>query len=99
MRQRERLKRAMRSYGPPLPAGAKRPAPLDLSAVAGRGVKDVLRATLATIDADRAAEAAAAKPEPGLDGVRDRLRVGPAAGAGQPRGGMIVTTKLTGWSL
>ena len=32
----------MRTYGPPLAAGAKRAAPLELSAVAGRGVKDVL---------------------------------------------------------
>jgi GTP-binding protein len=63
-RQRERLKRAMRSYGPPIAAGAKRGAPLELSAVAGRGVKEVLRAALAAIDAGRAQEAAAAKPEP-----------------------------------
>ncbi len=62
--QKERLKRAMRAYGPPLAAGAKRAAPLELSAVAGRGVKDVLRAALAAIDAGRAQEAAAAKPEP-----------------------------------
>ncbi len=62
--QKERLKRAMRTYGPPLAAGAKRAAPLELSAVAGRGVKDVLRAALAAIDAGRAQEAAAAKPEP-----------------------------------
>ncbi len=62
--QKERLKRAMRTYGPPLAAGATRAAPLELSAVAGRGVKDVLRAALAAIDAGRAQEAAAAKPEP-----------------------------------
>jgi GTP-binding protein len=62
--QKERLKRAMRSYGPPLAAGARRAAPLELSAVTGRGVKDVLRAALAAIDAGRAQEAAAAKPEP-----------------------------------
>jgi len=62
--QKERLKRAMRAYGPPLAAGAKRAAPLELSAVTGRGVKEVLRAALAAIDAGRAQEAAAAKPEP-----------------------------------
>ncbi|MGD0188182.1 MAG: GTPase ObgE [Roseiarcus sp.] len=62
--QKERLKRAMRAYGPPLAAGARRAAPLELSAVTGRGVKDVLRAALAAIDAGRAQEAAAAKPEP-----------------------------------
>ncbi|MGD1036977.1 MAG: GTPase ObgE [Roseiarcus sp.] len=63
-KQRERLRRAMRSYGPPLAPGAKRAPPLDLSAVAGRGVKEVLRAILAAIDAGRAREAAEAKPEP-----------------------------------
>ncbi len=62
--QRERLKRAMRAYGPPLAAGARRAAPLELSAVAGRGVKEVLRAALVAIDAGRAREAAVAKPEP-----------------------------------
>ncbi len=62
--QKERLKRAMRAYGPPLAAGAKRAAPLELSAVAGRGVKDVLRAALAAIDADGAHEAGEAKPAP-----------------------------------
>ena len=63
-KQRERLKRAMRSYGPPLAQGAKRAAPLELSAVAGRGVTEVLRATLAAIEAGRAREAAEAKPAP-----------------------------------
>jgi len=62
--QRERLKRAMREHGPPLAAGARRAAPLDLSAVTGRGVKDVLRAALAAIDAKLAAEAGEARPEP-----------------------------------
>ena len=62
--QRERLKRAMRTYGPPIAAGAKRAAPLELSAVAGRGVKEALRAVLAAIDAGREQEAAATKPEP-----------------------------------
>ncbi len=62
--QRERLKRAMRTYGPPIAPGAKRAAPLELSAVAGRGVKEALRAVLAAIDAGREQEAAATKPEP-----------------------------------
>ncbi len=64
--QRERLKRAMRRYGPPVAEGAKRAPPLDLSAVAGRGVKDVLRAALAAIARARARQAAEAKPEPAL---------------------------------
>ncbi len=63
-KQRERLKRAMRGYGPPLAAGAERAPPLELSAVTGRGVKEVLRAILAAIDAGRTAEAAEARPEP-----------------------------------
>jgi hypothetical protein len=44
--------------------GARRAPPLELSAVAGRGVKDLLRATLAAIDAGRALKAAEARPEP-----------------------------------
>ena len=62
--QRDRLKRAMRAYGPPLAEGARRAAPLELSAVAGRGVKDVLRAALAAIEAERARQADATKPTP-----------------------------------
>jgi hypothetical protein len=54
----------MAKLGPPLAAGAKRAPPLELSAVAGRGVTDVLRATLAAIEEGRAAEAPEAKPEP-----------------------------------
>ena len=56
--QRERLKRAMRTYGPPIAPGAKRPPPLDLSAVAGRGVTEVLRAALKEVEASRSREAA-----------------------------------------
>ena len=62
--QRERLKRAMRTYGPPLAAGAKRAPPLDLSAVAHRGVTEALRAALAAIDSARAQEKKQAKPVP-----------------------------------
>jgi GTP-binding protein len=54
--QTERLKRAMRSYGPPLPEGAKRGKPLLLSTATHRGIMDVLRATMAAIDARRARE-------------------------------------------
>jgi GTP-binding protein len=63
-KQRQSLERAMRGYGPPLAAGAKRAPPLALSAVAGRGVKEVLRAALAAIDADGARQAEATKPAP-----------------------------------
>ncbi|MGD1017252.1 MAG: GTPase ObgE [Roseiarcus sp.] len=62
--QRERLMRAMRGYGPPLAPGAKRAPPLALSAVAGRGVKEVLRSALAAIDADGARQTEATKPAP-----------------------------------
>ena len=68
-KQRERLRRAMRRYGPPPVAGAKRAPALDLSAVAGRGVTEVLRAALAAIDAGRARDAAEAAPGPGLVGL------------------------------
>ncbi len=63
-KQRERLKRAMRGHGPPLAEGAERAPPLELSAVAGRGVKEVLRAALAAIEAGRAREAGEGKREP-----------------------------------
>ncbi|HKN27109.1 MAG TPA: GTPase ObgE [Roseiarcus sp.] len=57
-KQLERLKRAVRAYGPPLANGAKRAKPLPLSTAARRGVTDVLRATMATIEARREATAA-----------------------------------------
>src|SRR5277367_4981567 len=60
--QRERLKRAMRTYGTPIAPGAKRPPPLDLSAVAGRGVTEVLRAALKEVEASRARETAERAP-------------------------------------
>jgi len=63
-KQRERLKRAMRSYAPPLAEGARRAPPPELSAVTGRGVKEVLRAILAAVDAGRARQAEETKPEP-----------------------------------
>jgi GTP-binding protein len=62
--QRERLKRAMRSYGPPLAAGARRAPPLELSAVAHRGVAEALRAALAAIESARARETKQAAPAP-----------------------------------
>jgi GTP-binding protein len=62
--QRERLKRAMRSYGPPLQAGERRAAPLEVSAVAQRGVIELLRATRAAIEATRARETQPTAPAP-----------------------------------
>ena len=56
--QRERLKRAMRSYGPPLPPGARRRPPLELSAVSRKGVTELLRAAMEAVEKSRAAEAA-----------------------------------------
>jgi GTP-binding protein len=61
--QKDRLKRAMRTYGAALAGEAKRAAPLELSAVAGRGVTDALRALVKQIDADRVAERADAPAE------------------------------------
>jgi GTPase len=60
-KQRERLKRALRAEGPAIAAGAKRPL-LELSAVAGRGVKEALRALAGAIGSERAREAAAEAP-------------------------------------
>jgi GTPase len=60
-KQRDRLMRAMRSHGPPIPEGAKRAAPLGLSAVAHRGWSDVLRVALAAVEAKREREAAPSK--------------------------------------
>jgi GTP-binding protein len=55
-KQRERLRRAMASAGPP--AEGKRAPPLPLSAATGAGVTEALRALLAKIDAVRAEERA-----------------------------------------
>ncbi|HEY1944679.1 MAG TPA: GTPase ObgE [Roseiarcus sp.] len=63
-KQRERLKRAIRSHGPPALDGAKRPAPLELSAVTGKSVKEALRTALDAVEANRAREAVDAEPAP-----------------------------------
>ncbi len=52
--QLERLKRAIRSYGPPVEAGAKRAKPLLLSTATRSGVTETLRATMAAIEAGKA---------------------------------------------
>jgi GTPase len=59
-KQRERLKRAIRSYGPPPPEGGKRPAPLELSAVSGKNVKEALRIALDAVEVNRASAKAEA---------------------------------------
>jgi GTP-binding protein len=56
--QVERLKRAMRSYGPAPGEGEKRAKHLLLSTATRRGVTEVLRATIATIEARRERESA-----------------------------------------
>ncbi len=55
-KQRERLKRAMTSAGPPTPA--KRPPPLLLSSATGSGVTEALRTLLMVIDEERREERA-----------------------------------------
>ena len=63
-KQIERLKRAMRSFGPPLAEGAKRAKPLLLSTATHRGVTDVLRATMKAIEARRTRESAESAARP-----------------------------------
>lgn len=62
-KQKDRLKRAMREYGPKLADGVKRASPLELSAVAGRGVADLLRTVAQAIDASRARDGVEAPAE------------------------------------
>ena len=52
-KQIERLKRAIREYGPTLADAARRAKPLLLSTATQRGVTEVLRSTMATIEARR----------------------------------------------
>jgi hypothetical protein len=52
----------MRTEGPPLEPGAKRAAPLELSAVSGQGMKEALRALAEAIYAGRATAAAEQAP-------------------------------------
>jgi GTP-binding protein len=59
-KQIERLKRAMRSYGPPLPEGEKRQPPTVLSAVARSNVTETLRRLRASIGSEKTAEENAA---------------------------------------
>jgi GTP-binding protein len=54
-KQKERLQRAMRADGPALSVGERRKAPLVLSAVAGQGMKEALRALADAIEAGREA--------------------------------------------
>ncbi len=71
-KQAERLKRAMRSYGPPLAPGAKRMKPLMLSTATRLGVTEVLRATMTAIEARRAPPRP--RPAPGQSNGRRRSR-------------------------
>ncbi len=60
--QMERLKRAMRSYGPALPDGEKRKSPLVISAPTHQGITEALRALRRVIDGEDAL-AASAQPQ------------------------------------
>ncbi len=51
--QTERLKRAIRTYGPPVEDGERRQPPMILSAATRRGVQDVLRALAGSIGVAR----------------------------------------------
>ena len=62
-RQAERLKRAMRTYGPRVANREKRARLLLLSSVIRRGVVDVLRAAMAAIEAGRAEKKARTESE------------------------------------
>ena len=63
-RQMERLKRATRSFGPLRLEGTKRAKPLLLSTATRRGVTEVLRATIAAIEAQRAGDAVESGAKP-----------------------------------
>jgi len=54
--QVERLKRAMRSYGPPVVEGEKRRPPMLISAAAHQGVTEALRGLIRVIDDAKAAD-------------------------------------------
>ena len=60
-KQLDRLKRAMRTYGPELQPGDKRQAPMLLSAATNQGVTDVLRALVSVIGTAKAVEVAREK--------------------------------------
>src|ERR1700722_11284847 len=62
-KQKDRLKRAMRAHGPALEAGVKRAPPLEVSAVAGTGVTEALRALTGVIDTRKTEEGATAPVE------------------------------------
>jgi GTP-binding protein len=62
-KQKDRLKRAQREFGPAIAEGGRRTPPLELSAVSGRGVVELLRAAAAAIDVTSAPDAAKAADE------------------------------------
>ena len=67
--QIERLKRAMRTYGPALDAGVRARPPLLLSAATNVGVRDALRAVASEIDGAKREETAANEPEAAMGAV------------------------------
>jgi GTP-binding protein len=54
--QMERLKRAMRNYGPPVSEGERRRSPLIISSAIRQGIPDVLRALVRVIDGEKELE-------------------------------------------
>lgn len=58
-KQMDRLKRAVRNYGPPVEEGARRAPPFVLSSAARQGVTDVLRALRRVIDGEKELEESA----------------------------------------
>ncbi len=83
--QRERLQRAMRSYGPPAPEGARRRL-IELSAVSGAGVRDALRAALAEVDRARAAEKSRAGARADPFRLKARITAAPPPATLAPKG-------------
>ncbi|MGE3245671.1 MAG: GTPase ObgE [Beijerinckiaceae bacterium] len=65
-KQIERLKRATRSYGPALPEGERRKPPIVLSSVARSNVTEALRALMAEIRSEKAAQAEAEREGAGI---------------------------------
>jgi GTPase len=74
--QTERLKRAIRSYGPLVAASAKRAKPFMLSTATQSGVTEVLRATMSAIEAQRASERVDRERPAGSMGAVDLNRAG-----------------------
>ena len=60
--QRDRLRRAMRTYGPTLSAAGRRPPPHEISAVAHKGLTEILRAAAHEVGARKEIKEESATP-------------------------------------